>query len=788
MDLVSKQKTSLAAAILLLLFALLTSGASQLSKTADETAYIAGGYAFLDQGREALSMLSQRGYPPLPGMLGAALIYLVEPNIPVERLEGWPSDYDEFAAAFEPYLQPMRRHKFTARMPIILLTVLLGSIVFRWAHDLWGARAGFLALTALALDPTLRAHGRLANSDVLAVTLGTAALYIAWRWSDEPSWHRAMGTGLLLGLTMLVKVSGLLWIAAAGLMIATAIIRKRQVNGNAQRWLQAIAGGGLSLLIPWAVYGFAWGPVGDFPLPLPAPSYWEGLRYLSQYKAVYFALEQRKYGSWWWYYPLAFAIKNPLPLLIGVFIGLFTLLRRPLSPSRLIALGFFPLLYTGIAISEGINVGYRYMLPIHPFLHLTLAGGLERWGWGRKSRPWRKWPLGVLGAWYAITAIQIHPYDIAYFNELIGGPNNGYRYLVDSNLAWGQAEATQDNYVQTHPDVQTQPPATRFLPAPGRYIVDASELQGVGAGAPDAYEWFRHREPKAIINHSLLVYEVPPYETDWIAQCSTPVAPLNEEAITEGMGSDKLRRLAFDCTAAWIYPNDEGWDSKLSGIYALHHDLIRETAPRFPSLLPGPSVPDDPFISRRLAQARLSFEQEQAGTLPAFALYELEALSQTLRPPSTHASLHAAPAAALPAEARATPPLSTPLPLTGPLTFLGAAPYSSEGVLEVETWWRVTGDTIERPFSIMAHLLTSDGENIGVADGLGVQPAAMETGDILVQRHRFPTSPEGKELWLRTGAYWLDTMEGWAVKDKQRADAFLMRLERRSDPWATSRP
>ncbi len=777
MDLVSKQKTSLAAVMLLLLFALLTSGASQLSKTADETAYIAGGYAFLDQGREALSMLSQRGYPPLPGVLGAALIYPVKPNIPVERLEGWPSDYDNFAAAFEPYLQPMKRNKFTARMPVILLTVLLGSIVFRWAYDLWGARAGFLALTALVLDPTLRAHGRLANSDMLAVTLGTTALYIAWRWSKKPTWRRATVTGILLGLTTLIKVSGLLWIAAAGLIIMTSIIRKRRADGNTKCWLQGIAAGGLSLLIPWAVYGFTWGPVGDFPLPLPAPSYWEGLRYLSQYKAVYFALGQRKYGSWWWYYPLAFTIKNPLPLLIGLFIGLFTLSRRTFSPSRLIALGFFPLLYTGIAISEGINVGYRYMLPIHPFLHLTLAGGLERWGWGRQSCPWRKWLLGLLGAWYAIATIQIHPYDIAYFNELIGGPNNGYRYLVDSNLAWGQAEAALENYAQTHPNVQTHPPAARFRPAPGRYIVDASELQGVGAGPPDAYEWFRHQEPQSIINYSLLVYEVPPYETDWIAQCSTPVAPLNEEAIIEGTGSDNLRLLTFDCTTAWIYPHEDGCDYKLSGIYAFHHDLIGETAHRFPTLLPGPSVPDDPFISRRLAQARLSFEQEKAGTLPTFALYELEALSQTLRLPSPHTSLHAAPAEALPAEARATPPLSTPIPLTGPLTFLGTASYPSEGALEVETWWRVSEDTIERPFSIMAHLLTSDGENIGVADGLGVQPAAMEMGDILVQRHRFPTPPEGKELWLRTGAYWLDTMEGWAVKDKQSADAFLIRLE-----------
>jgi hypothetical protein len=33
---------------------------------------------------------------------------------------------------------------------------------------------------------------------------------------------------------------------------------------------------------------------------------------------------------------------------------------------------------------------------------------------------------------------NVYPHYLAYFNELVGGPDHGYRVLVDSNLDWGQ--------------------------------------------------------------------------------------------------------------------------------------------------------------------------------------------------------------------------------------------------------------------------------------------------------------------------------------------------------------
>ena len=44
----------------------------------------------------------------------------------------------------------------------------------------------------------------------------------------------------------------------------------------------------------------------------------------------------------------------------------------------------------------------------------------------------------ALSAWYGLSVGRVHPHYLAYFNEIAGGPEGGYRYLVDSNLDWGQ--------------------------------------------------------------------------------------------------------------------------------------------------------------------------------------------------------------------------------------------------------------------------------------------------------------------------------------------------------------
>jgi hypothetical protein len=82
-----------------------------------------------------------------------------------------------------------------------------------------------------------------------------------------------------------------------------------------------------------------------------------------------------------------------------------------------------------------VNIGLRYILPVFPFL-MVLSGRLA--GVALRGRLRWKLPIAVLLLWYGGESLSIHPHYLAYFNQLAGGAQNGYKHLVDSNLDWGQ--------------------------------------------------------------------------------------------------------------------------------------------------------------------------------------------------------------------------------------------------------------------------------------------------------------------------------------------------------------
>lgn len=44
----------------------------------------------------------------------------------------------------------------------------------------------------------------------------------------------------------------------------------------------------------------------------------------------------------------------------------------------------------------------------------------------------------VLGCWLVTSSLWLYPHSLSYFNEVIGGPLNGPRHLLGSNVDWGQ--------------------------------------------------------------------------------------------------------------------------------------------------------------------------------------------------------------------------------------------------------------------------------------------------------------------------------------------------------------
>jgi len=771
----------LALLLLLVEWALLAIGSRRVSLTMDEPAHIARGYAYLARGRAAFWYFPQNSHPPLLNVAEAVLLYASNPTVPLEELPGWGADFIHYAEAMIPYLLPLERSALLARMPIMLATLLLATLSFRWATDLAGPHAGLITLVVAVLDPLQLAHGRLSTTDAGLTALGTALMYMTWRWNRHPRWRHAVSLGALAGLTLLAKYSGVLYLLACGALFLWMLLSPKLSPHHGSSRMRIFGQMLLAALIAgsmvWVAYGFSIGPVviGGHSFTLPAPEYWQAL--LNQASTaddrIAVLAGQIVFGSHWWYFPLNFVIRNPLPILLAFAGGVAAWFR---SFRREWPIAVFPTLYAIVAVTTGMNVSYRHMLPVHPFLYLTSALGIVYWTQARdKTRPRQeillRWGVVALGVWYAIGTLRVFPDELAYFNELVGGPRQAPRVLVDYSQDWGQAFLALRSYMETHPgprpsifyftlvrpqhyDISCDrlESVSRFHPQPGRYVLGPAPLYGLVGSDPQQFDWFRHRPPNAFVAHSLFVYNVSTV-VDWIAQCTVPVAPLNTQALEDGYGPPAPRQVMFDCKQSWVYPTS-GTASDGIGSYVIHDQLLSHPqGSSLPKLLrPSPPEALDSFTARHLDALRLAYEQPIPGRQPAFAIYET--LSRVI-PPTTDAYAATIDQAPDSFQGNAWLP-STGHTLNGHLRFLGVKGYwSPNRSLDIETWWEVLDPPTEAPVSIFVHLITSKGHALAGADGWGVDSNTLHTGDIIVQRHALDNHTEDSGLWLRIGAYWL---------------------------------
>jgi hypothetical protein len=91
--------------------------------------------------------------------------------------------------------------------------------------------------------------------------------------------------------------------------------------------------------------------------------------------------------------------------------------------------------YWATSLTSHLNIGHRHILPTYPVLFIA-AGWLGRWLDPR--RPVLAVCIASAVLWHAAESVRARPHYLAYFNAIAGGPQNGWRHLVDSSLDWGQ--------------------------------------------------------------------------------------------------------------------------------------------------------------------------------------------------------------------------------------------------------------------------------------------------------------------------------------------------------------
>ena len=727
-----------------LFFAQAVVNLSAQSPVVDEPSHIARAMAYWRVGDLRL----QIGHPPLIHAL-AGLPLLLEPGVPqLTSLPGWqPLEREKLNQhALWDVGRPTDRIVFLARWPVLMLALLLGALIFRWAGERFGIRAAIVALFLFAFDPNLLAHSVLITTDLGVTFFILLAVYSFDRWVRHSSCTWLVICGAMFGLAMAAKFTAVILVPV---LIVLALVAGRRTRRMMPTLVALAAMFVIGAVVVWAVYRFEIGPFKPLPVNIPASRFLDGLLRVKERDdegRMAFLLGNMSPRGWWYYFPIAFAVKTPLPtlLLLGVAligggVSAYRLARRGNSELwervwAALVLLLLPVAYFAVSIASSQDLGYRYILPVLPFLFVQISSVKSRIS-NLKSRAMPlRFDIGywIFGVWLVAEAAVIYPYHLAYFNEIAGGPDNGYKILVDSNLDWGQDVKRLKTWLDAHqvgevrlsassgslPErygIRTLPlPGVyqsadeygfrRFAPEPGVYVISASNWQGLRFHNPDTFDWFRHQTPMARIGHSLFVYEVRPSSAvgNWVAVCYAPDGPIDGNGLAAGFGRTDMRSIFFDCRNAWVYLHDSG-----PGYYVI-------------PARGDPTIAQEMLLGRATAIYHDRGDPVMSKDNPGFTLYRWDGAAEVnaklaglVKPPG--GVFDFGPASLVSYEVD-----------RGPLT-----PGSA---IHLTTWWRANSPG---EVSLSAYVHVMDGERLVSVggDGLDVPPPMWQPGDVIVQQH-----------------------------------------------------
>lgn len=509
------------------------------SPTFDEAAHLPAGLYSLNTGRFDL----YGNNPPLAKVLAA-----IPAAAAGVRLPEWAGQ-NRWRYAFDfQALNADRYHRvfFLGRLAILALGAVLGWFVFRWSRELWGSGGGLVSLLLYSFSPTILAHATLVTPDLCLSLFSFLTVFFFWRRVGTRSTRALVAAGVCFGLALLSKFSAFILVPA--LVLIALQPAPAQGRWGRLRDLLVLFPVGLLVLNAGYLFQGCLSPLGSLApasgflrslpgaLRLPVPADWlRGLdqQLFSNAQAVpaYFLGRRFADGKALWYYePAAFLLKTSLPVLVLAACGVIAAARgrKQILPALLV-----PVLLQFLLVSLVVEqkIGLRYLLPVYPFL-FVVAGGAVRLLPG--GRAWRTAALAALLAFHCGSSLAAAPHPLAYFNELIGRNRNGYRYLVDSNLDWGQdlpalgrflkergvAEVGLSYFGTVDPGlygiryrmITEDRPATGWYAVSATHFVDAYDrgrfrLQNVLRGMAD-YRWLAAYEPVAVVGNSILVFHV----------------------------------------------------------------------------------------------------------------------------------------------------------------------------------------------------------------------------------------------------------------------------------------
>jgi len=519
--------------------------------------------------------------PPLVRSIAVFPLYISQHEVDWKSYTDNPCNRTEFAVGFD-FLRINARNfhilLFTSRLFCIPFSLLGALICYFWAREVFGNVSGLMAFLLWCFSPMVLAFGYTIMPDVACAALGATACYFFWKWIKTPTWNLAILLGVVLGIAELTKFTLLVFYPIWTLILGITIFLNRKHNAYqyvSVQIKQFVSIFVLSLFVINIGYGFEgsftqlknydfvsrslcgntkWNYetgftvtgnrfrgylLGEIPVPLPA-NFVMGIDV--QKKDFELGYPSYFWGEWsnegWYqYYIVGLLIKEPLGfwclfVYALIFSGISQINRSSFVNEMML---FFPIIVLLVLVSSQTRLNHhlRYVIPIFPFLFISISriGNIFYY----KERV-NKVVIALLLMWSLISSLSFYPHSQAHFNELIGSHRNAPKYLLGSNIDWGQNMLYLSKWLKEHSNARPfhcyykslyqndqvniidgdvyfdmQPPNE---PEPGWFALGVNEIYEMSKQC----EYFKQFEPVNIIGYSVYIYHITLDEANRVRQ------------------------------------------------------------------------------------------------------------------------------------------------------------------------------------------------------------------------------------------------------------------------------
>jgi Dolichyl-phosphate-mannose-protein mannosyltransferase len=423
-------------------------------------------------------------HPPPVRMIAAAPLLPLHLNLPPRQpsANAISGGHETFTAFWFANLARLDQIAFWSRVPMVTLTLLLGVVIFIFARGMFGARAAVLAVFLFSLEPTILAHGRIVQTDVPAALAYLFFCLMLFRFAKESTMRNALIVGLACGLALVTKSSLLVTVPMFAAIASLAVWRAPQRSQVRSRLLLSIGLALVALILAInASYFFQRAPLESNDvrwLAAEFPSRFNlimaAIRGLSAILPPYFLfvfavvsginhegwpaslLGMYSQTGWWYYFPVAFALKTTIPFLLISVSALGWSIYGVLAEKRI---EFFWLLlplalYAALTMSSNINIGIRHFLPVFPFLFILSGAFLDR----LLKVSYRKSAIALVVlslCLMSFEAVRTYPDYLSYMNQLAWSHPHWY-YLSDSNVEWGDDASGLAQYLHARGETRVR--------------------------------------------------------------------------------------------------------------------------------------------------------------------------------------------------------------------------------------------------------------------------------------------------------------------------------------------